>query len=249
MQYVLNDTKYGPMAYLKNDYAFVEALSQGRIYEQELVEEVLAPFIRESHVILDVGAHAGSHSLIYSALNPDAQIYAYEPQRALHELLKFNIAIQKCYNIIPIAAALGNKHCTAQMHATIPDGPNCNMPINSTDMFNFGGRQLGVGGEPVQIYTLDDIWHACTPPVDFIKIDVEGFENFVVDGARNLIRHCSPVIFFEHNEKRPTVYMDGYYNPAPSILTALKEYNYRLKECAGGNFLAIPSTARWEKFL
>ena len=93
MIYTIHETKYGPMAYLQNDYAFVQALNEGRIYEQELVEDVLAPFIRQSHIILDVGAHAGSHSLIYSALNPDAQIYAYEPQRALHDLLKFNIAV------------------------------------------------------------------------------------------------------------------------------------------------------------
>jgi FkbM family methyltransferase len=249
MIYTVHETKYGPMAYLQNDYAFVQALNEGRIYEQELVEDVLAPFIKQSHTILDVGAHAGSHSLIYSALNPDAQIYAYEPQRALHDLLKFNIAVQKRYNIIPISVALGNKWCIAQMHATIPDGPNCNMPLNETDMFNFGGRQLGVGGEAVEIYTLDGLWNSGTPPVDFIKIDVEGFENFVVDGALNLIRRCSPVIFFEHNEKRPTVYMEGYYNPARSILAALKELEYTIKECPGGNFLAIPNTGRWEKFL
>lgn len=246
MHYALNQTKYGPMSYLRNDYAFVQALNEGRIYEQELVEEILAPYIRQSHIILDIGAHAGSHSLIYSALNPTAQIYAYEPQLALHNILKFNIAIQKRYNIIPIAAALGNKRCTAHMHATIPDGPNCNMPLNSTDMFNFGGRQLGVGGEAVEIYTLDGLWNCNNPPVDFIKIDVEGFENFVVDGGHNLIRHCSPVIFFEHNEKRPTVHMEGYYNPARPILDVLKELDYTIKECAGSNYLAVPNISKWE---
>ena len=177
MAYTLGQTSYGPMAYLRNDIAFIAALQQGKIYEQELVETVLASHIRNASIILDIGAHAGSHSLIYAAMSPDATIYAYEPQRALRDCLKLNLVNQKRPNIIPIAAALGNKRCTAQMHATIPDGPNCGKPINDTDFFNFGGRQLGVGGEAVEIYRLDDLWPVERPPVDFIKIDVEGFED------------------------------------------------------------------------
>lgn len=241
MAYTVGETIYGPMAYLRNDIAFVAALQQGKIYEQDLIEAVLTPHIKSASIILDIGAHAGSHSLIYSALSPDATIYAYEPQKALRDCLKFNIASQKRCNIIPIAAALGNKRCTAQMHATIPDGPNCGKPVNDTDFFNFGGRQLGIGGESVEIYRLDDLWPAERPPVDFIKIDVEGFEDFVVDGGKNLIERCRPVVFFEHNEKRPTAAMEAYYErPAHDILSFFRSRDYSLTAYEGGNYLAVP---------
>ncbi len=244
MKYTLGQTKYGPMAYLHNDYAFVKALSEGRIYEQELIEQVIAPFLKDATIILDIGAHAGSHSLIYSAINPGSKIYAFEPQTALRGCLEFNINTQKRPNIFVMPFALGNKSCQGQMHATIPDGPNCNLPISDDGFYNFGGRQLGIGGELVQICKLDDLWPAFMPAVNFIKIDVEGFEDFVVDGAAALIDRCRPVVFFEHNEKRPTAAMDGYYvQPAQTILEFFRGRGYSLTEYDGGNYLAVPGSA------
>ncbi len=245
MRLLIGPTKYGPMAYLHNDIAFVQALhGRGEIYEQALVEEILAPYICRANLILDIGAHCGSHSLIYSALNPSAQIVAYEPQEALRNCLLFNINGQGRRNIRVEGVAIGNRTCTAAMHATIPDGPNCNRPTNDDEYFNFGGRQLGIGGEPVAIHRLDDLWPMAgvtEPPVDFMKIDVEGFENFVVDGAAALIDRCRPVIFFEHNEKQVTAAMEGYYNAgAADICDFLRKRGYTVNYIDNGNYLALP---------
>lgn len=247
MQAVLGQTKYGQMAYPHNDIAFVLAIGEGRIYEQELVETVIAPYIKAARVILDVGAHAGSHSLIYSHLAPQARIYSFEPQDRLFEILQFNIATQRRRNITPQKIALGNRRCRAQMHESVSDGPNCNKLLNNSEYFNLGGRQLGIGGEAVEIYRLDDVISA-DQQIDFIKIDVEGFENFVVDGARALIARCRPVIFFEHNEKCVTATMDGYYNALPTgetIITILTGLGYSITEYADGNYLAVPNVDKF----
>ena len=232
------------MAYPHNDIAFALALNEGRIYEQELVETVLAPYIKSARTILDVGAHAGSHSILYSHLAPNAQIFAYEPQDRLFEILCHNIATQGRTNITPRKIALGNKQCRAFMHESVPDGPNCTKPLNNAEYFNLGGRQLGRGGEAVEICRLDDLFPVeSTQQIDFIKIDVEGFENFVVDGALALIARCQPVIFFEHNEKRVTAAMDGYYNAltaGESIMTILTGLGYSITAYADGNYLALP---------
>jgi FkbM family methyltransferase len=210
------------------------------------VETVIAPYIKISGAILDVGAHAGSHSILYSHIAPNAHIFAYEPQDRLFEILRHNIGTQQRSNITPLKIAIGNKNCLAQMHESVPDGPNCNKPLNTTDFFNLGGRQLGTGGEYVDICKLDDLFPAEpeSRQIDFIKIDVEGFESFVVDGARALITRCRPVIFFEHNEKRVTPAMDGYYNPLPadkSIMDILRDLKYSITPYADGNFLALPA--------
>ena len=242
MQAILGETKYGRMAYPHNDIAFVIALGEGRVYEQELVETVIAPYIKTARIILDVGAHAGSHSILYSHIAPQAHIFAYEPQDRLFEVLQFNIATQGRRNITPRKIAIGNKNCLAQMHESVPDGPNCNKPLNNSEYFNLGGRQLGVGGEAVEICRLDDLI-STDHQVDFIKIDVEGFESFVVDGGRDLIARCKPVIFFEHNEKRVTDAMDGYYDPLPvnkSIIDILEKFGYSITPYTDGNYLALP---------
>ena len=134
------------------------------------------------------------------------------------------------------------------MHESVSDGPNCNKPLNNSEYFNLGGRQLGVGGEAVEICRLDDLFpvESESQQIDFIKIDVEGFENFVADGARSLIARCRPVIFFEHNEKRVTPAMDGYYNALPAgetIMTILTGLGYSITEYEGSNFLALPNGA------
>ena len=92
----------------------------------------------------------------------------------------------------------------------------------------------------MEIRRLDDIWPA-DQRVDFIKIDVEGFEDFVVDGARALIDRWQPVVFFEHNEKRPTAAMNGYYDPpAQSIIEFFTIRGYSLIAYEDGNYLALP---------
>jgi hypothetical protein len=53
----------------------------------------------------------------------------------------------------------------------------------------------------VDIRTLDSVLSAY-PRVDFIKIDVEGFEREVIEGAREVIRRHEPIVYFE--------YLDGY---------------------------------------
>ena len=61
---------------------------------------------------------------------------------------------------------------------------------------NKGGIGIGQGGESITIKTLDSF---DLPGLDFMKIDVEGAEGLVLQGAEQTIRKYRPVIFFEHN--------------------------------------------------
>ena len=52
-------------------------------------------------------------------------------------------------------------------------------------------------GGAIPLKRLDDFALA---EVDFVKIDVEGFERFVVEGARDTLRRCRPVVIVEQKE-------------------------------------------------
>jgi FkbM family methyltransferase len=233
----INKTKYGRMMYLHNDWVFVDRLSHGKIYEEDLIETLLAPIVKSSKIILDIGAHCGSHSIIYSRINPLAKIYCFEPQKNLFEILNINIKINDIENIQVFNFALGNKKCRAYMSDYCLDGPNTDKKINDKDIFNFGGLQIGLGGEPINIEVLD------TMPlgkIDYIKIDVEGFENFVIDGGMKTIIRDRPVIFFEHNFKVVTQDMNEFYNPISwNIIDKLDEIGYNVKKVDDFNWLAI----------
>lgn len=232
-------TKYGIMSYLHNDYAFVLSLEQGKIFEELLIEKYLIDIIKNSKVILDIGAHCGSHTLIYAKINPICQIFAYEPQKRMYDILKINLQNNNITNVLTFNFALGNKKCNAQMEDNILDGWNIGKKINDNEIFNLGGLQIGLGGEDILIEKLDD--QIFRGKIDYIKIDVEGFENFVIDGGINIITKDRPVIFFEHNHKRVTQHMEGYYIPVEDdIIQILKNLNYNILEIEEQNFLATP---------
>jgi FkbM family methyltransferase len=236
---VSNETKYGKMIYLKTDKAFVDYLIDGKIFEQDIIENHLMNIIRRSKVILDIGAHCGSHSIIYSKINPDCKIYSFEPQKIMFDILCMNINNNNIKNIKPYNYALGNKNCMATMSDSCIDGHTIGkIDLSSNNFYNLGGLQIGKGGENIEIKTLDDI--NFNEKIDFIKIDVEGFENFVIDGGMNTIIRYKPIIFFEHNFKVVTNEMYDYYNPVNFTITEkLQELGYKIILLNTDNYLAI----------
>ena len=225
MEIITNTTKYGQMSYLKNDIYFSDTLSRNEIHEQEIIEKYLSEIVKDSKVILDIGAHCGSHSIIYSKLNPNCKIYSFEPQKAMYELLNKNIQDNHITNIETFNVALGNKKCHFTMSSNCSHGPNMNVNINQTMQFNLGSLQIGKGGETIEINRLDDYDFGS---VDYIKIDTEGFEPFIIDGGMELIKKYKPFLFLELNRSPITEDMKDSYLPVnKNIIITLIDLGYR----------------------
>lgn len=199
----ISSTKYGEMKYLKNDYFIAQSLKDNIMYEETYVENYLKEYIEKSNYILDIGAHIGCHSVMYSNINPKAKIYSFEMQKELYDLLKIN-TINKNINIYN--CAIGNKIKMITQSNTISDGPNYNTPIEyyTEKEFNYGGLSIGYNGRECMMISIDDLnLSGC----DFIKIDVEGFEYAVILGGLKTIMKYKPTIFFELNPDKPfTIY-------------------------------------------
>jgi len=237
---VYGKTKWGTMCYLADD-ELSNCLQNGMLHEEDVVVGILHNIIMRSKVIFDVGAHAGSHCLLYAKLNPDAIVHAFEPQVRLFALLQHNI---KTFDV-KVAThnfALGNKDCEATMCNFIRDGPNANEPIVSGKRYNLGGRQIGRGEDVIKIRRLDDvITDLGLDALSFLKIDVEGFENFVLDGGYNTLKKYRPVIFFENNHKQVEKDMEGFYIEPQykDVFATLSSLSYNIISVGNGNYLAI----------
>jgi len=222
------NTKYGKMSCWKNDQAFVTALKKNKVYEEDLVINELQDIIKSSTVILDIGAHIGSHTLIYSKLNPNCIIHSFEPQTKIFELLKLNVTQNKCNNVILHNNCVGHKIRTANMSKKCVDGHNINKDINygSDTTFNLGGLQLGKDGEKVEMLTIDSLQ---LTGCDFIKIDVEGAEPLVLKGGEATIKKFKPKILFEQNNKKLSPEMINYLDASDinmDSIEILKSYGY-----------------------
>lgn len=133
------------------------------------------PLIKQHNVALDIGGHVGLWSTFLCIRF--AKVIAFEPIPALCELFMQNIAAN---NVELHNVALGADYGECMLDYR---------PANS------GGTHITEQGNvSAKILPLDSLE---LPVVDFIKIDVEGFECEVCRGAAETITRCKPVIICE----------------------------------------------------
>ena len=158
-------------------------------YEPELMA-VLATLVSPDSVCVDVGANVGAITLALSSLCPDGFIYAFEPATQSFGFLKRNLARN----------GVGN--ATAQRLALSDAGGEATLSYNR----EFAGGAFisdhvrdGVQ-ETVRVGTIDH-WaqQAGLDRLDLIKVDVEGYEQKVLSGARATIKSFRPTLVVELN--------------------------------------------------
>lgn len=193
-------TNYGDFYCLNNDIVFMNELKCGKVHDENLILNNIIPFLQndKSKIILDIGSHIGSHSIMYANILNNCKIYAFEPQNVLFNILNKNIQINNIENIKIFNSAVGHKLCKTTMSKYLYDGYNCEIDYNTNKILNYGGMQLGHNGEHVDMITIDSL---NLPSCEYIKMDVEGAESLVLYGALNTIRKYKPIIFFESTDK------------------------------------------------
>lgn len=148
--------------------------------------------VRPGGTFVDVGANIGFYSVPAARLvGPDGRVIAIEAHPYTFEFLRRNIARNGATNVAAIQCAVG-------------DGPGTVSMIYCEA--NAGGTQVGADrrhhGVDVAVRSLDAILaEAGVARVDYLKIDVEGYELPVLRGARGIIA-ASPdiVVQVEHWE-------------------------------------------------
>ena len=174
------------------DERIKKVIVEGRRWEEHIIE-VLEKYVRPGSVAIDVGAHIGTHTLTLSRLvGPSGRVYAFEPVMKTYRELRRNLALNGVTNVVPLRYAVGS-------------GPASVIEMNPIHPGEEGGTSVGHGGDRVELRTLDSFGFE---QVSLIKIDVEGFELPVLDGAEDTIRRNRPVLIVE--------IMGGYdYETAP----------------------------------
>ena len=143
---------------------------------------VLAKGLPKDAVYIDVGANIGLTAIPVATQRPDLQIMAFEPVPSNATLLRRNLHVNGVDNVEVIEAAVGNEKGTVNIDDKGP-WSTTNANKNTTDA-------------SIKAVTLDDVVHK---QVAFLKIDVEGHEPNVLDGARRILQESSPLMLVEFN--------------------------------------------------
>jgi FkbM family methyltransferase len=233
-------TSEGSIAYYKNDAWILDEVNKsGRIFEADLVFSKLFDIIKNSYVVIDGGAHAGSHTILYKHINPSLEVHCFEPQAKMFELLKYNVKENKLSNVRLYSLALANKEALVSMGTTVTEIGDVvfdNLSYGGDHDFNLGGLGFGVGGEDVKTTLIDNL---NLSKCDFIKLDLEGSEALALLGAVKTIEKFKPTILFEHNHHQiDDSYYDLFQVERITPFEILESLGYLIEDVGLSNYLA-----------
>ncbi len=149
--------------------------------------------------IIDIGANRGMFVKCANCIFPEATIYAFEPlKEPYHELCKLKKKIPKleCYNI-----AIGEKSEEITIYKNNYDYSSSLLEMNDLHKNAFP-YTAELTMEKVEVKTLDNVLSGknLEKPI-LMKIDVQGYEKFVLNGSQETLKHVNYVIcelsFFE----------------------------------------------------
>jgi FkbM family methyltransferase len=174
----LPDSEAHLLPFLENGPMF----AGGPTYQAHKWQKALTLFEGRRHFV-DVGAHCGLWSRPLASLF--AKVTAFEPLQAHRDCFAKNVALSHV-DLRPFA--LGDVEGLVKMHS-VPDST--------------GDSSIGPKGINVVVCTLDSF---VLRDVDFIKIDCEGYEAFVVRGGEDTIRRDRPCIIVEQKRQHANKY-------------------------------------------
>lgn len=217
--------------YLPNDAprdVVIKCMKFGEIFEPEVVDAV-CHYIKRGTVVLDVGANFGQMSLLFSQrVGPEGMVYAFEADDFICGVLKKNIAANNCTNITPVCRAVYNKNDAVMFY-----------PVQDFKRFDsygsYGLDPKAKEGREVRTITIDSL--NIHEPISFMKVDVQGSDLFVLEGAVETIkRHKMPIVF-EYEEQ----FGDEFKAKWKDYTNFIRSISYKIEKTIYNiNYLIVP---------
>src|SRR5690606_2608363 len=149
-----------------------------------------ARLIRPGDTILDIGANIGALTLPLARMTgPGGKVYAFEPTQFAYAKLKANLALNPDIETRVVASQMMLTDSAAAVAETIYSS----WPLEGTKELHekhLGAAESTAGAVPIK---LDDFLDSAgVARIDFIKMDVDGFECHVLGGAQETLRKHKP---------------------------------------------------------
>jgi FkbM family methyltransferase len=146
-------------------------------------------------VVYDIGANVGYFSLLAAVLvGQEGRVYAFEPLPRNVEFLRKHIKLNKLDTIDVIEAAVSDHSGSASFDL----GASSAM-----------GHLTDSGEMSVRMVALDELLESGgIQPPDYMKVDVEGAEFDVFQGARGILEKYHPTLFLDTHQREahfPTI--------------------------------------------
>ena len=171
---------------------------------------------------IDVGAHVGFWTI--QMAKRFRMVHAFEPIAQFATCWKANVDAK---NVKLYECALGEGHGLVKLRVDPADSGGTHVNAVGPDVIDDGTAPCA------RVMPLDDFDFE---QVDFIKVDCEGFEHRVLEGARSTLKRWKPVVIVEQKAHKlgPNFGITG--TPAVDLL---KELGYRVVHVWGGDYIMV----------
>ena len=183
----------GNYLFPSNDTHFDRWMLEGEYQQKQ--RDALFEYMEERRpieYIADVGAHVGLWSRPMMRRANTKYIWAFEPNNSVRECYVLNMGGFDNYSIYPVA--LGHKNMKGFLNVETDNSGNTN--VHPTRSGN------------TEIRTLDSFNFE---HLDYIKVDVEGFEYNFLQGAVDTLNRCRPFVHLEMKSKNMRNSKDDFY--------------------------------------
>lgn len=154
------------------------------------LQQAFALFVEPGMTVYDVGANVGFYSMIAARLaGPNGRVVAFDPLRKNMEMIEHNARLNRFDHVSIHGVALGNEDGTAAFF--VSKNP-------SWGRLKTAGRpEKTIAEEVVEIRSIDSLTRNGLSTADLMKIDVEGAEVEVLEGAREMLKSSRPILFID----------------------------------------------------
>ncbi|RUT00244.1 hypothetical protein DSM106972_076920 [Dulcicalothrix desertica PCC 7102] len=192
-------------------------------YSELETADFMMRFLRPGMMLIDVGAHIGEYTLLAAqVVGESGQVHGFEPTPKLFPILSENVRMNNLRNVHLNCMAVSDR--TGDIEFEVFDDPSIS---SIRKQVTSGSEQL----VKVATTSLDAYLSQINTKVDLIKVDVEGAEKLVFEGAEKLMSLPSseaPVWLFEYS---PHAYQSfGYL--ASDLFKLLHHHNYNILQFA-----------------
>ena len=177
----------------------------GRIADYNFIKS----YLKKSNTYIDVGANIGTTLIPAAKVVREGNAIGFEPHPKIFSNLKENIKLNNLSNKVELHnCALGNKRGE----------------LNFTSLRNDDSNKIIVSGKGISVpVNLLNDFATKYDNIDLLKIDVEGYEKFVIEGGLDVIRKTQ-CIYFEMSEEQY-----GFYDyKVKDLLELFEKMNFNI---------------------
>lgn len=217
----------------------------GKPWEPEVVP-IFQKYISAGSSVADIGAYNGVHTVRFARLvGPKGHVYAFEPNPTSFDMLKVNVGLNNLSDrVVVYPYGLAEKASTVKLVTTDSHNQGATNACSEDDVREHRRDCEQASNVKTTLIRVDDDVARWFPTrVSFVKIDVEGYEDRVLAGAKAWLARDRPVIWIEI---WPDPVRERYKMPltAAETIALIQSLGYRLEGLMPPwNYLFVPGVS------